>query len=266
MHASSRLIPDLSTVGRSGELAKNQKKKINKPTNIMKLKTLTTLASLGLAATSANAATIVYGFEGGAESGQILSIAATSNDFGNGITASNWGVNSGASGRPAHVQPTGSQNASSSHGSAYLIVEKGSSNDTHTFTITIPDLGGNTVNLTNLSFDFGEVGPDDGAPTWTISSDLGGGTITPNTANGVGTGNWNTDSASLALAGSFSGLNNTSVTFTLSNAAGGNNNTDTWGTWIDNVTLTGAVVAVPEPTTTALLGLGGLALILRRRK
>ena len=234
------------------------------------MKTITTstklaaLASLGLAATSANAATVVYGFEGGAETGQILSIAATSNDFGSGITASNWGVNSGASGRPAHVQPTGSQDGNSAHTSAYLIVEKGSSTDVHTFTITIPDLGSNSVNLTNLSFDFGEVGPDNGAPTWTISSDLGGGTITPNTANGVGTGNWNTDSASLALAGSFSGLNNTSVTFTLSNAAGGNNSTDTWGTWIDNVVLTGE--AVPEPSTTALLGLGGLALILRRRK
>jgi hypothetical protein len=34
--------------------------------------------------------------------------------------------------------------------------------------------------------------------------------------------------------------------------------------WFDNLTITGT--AVPEPTTTALLGLGGLALILRRRK
>ena len=231
----------------------------------MKFRLPFTITALLLGAVSipSQAATIVYGFEGGAESGQILSIAATSNDFGNGITASNWGVNSNDGGRPAHVQPLANQDGSSAHTSAFLIVEKGGNNDVHTFTITIPDLGAAMVNLTNLSFDFGEVGPDNGAPTWTISSDLGGGTITPGTANGNGTGNWNTDSASLALAGSFSGLNNTSVTFTLTNTAGGNNNTNTWGTWIDNVTLSGTVI--PEPST-ALLGAFGSLLLLRRRR
>jgi hypothetical protein len=38
------------------------------------------------------------------------------------------------------------------------------------------------------------------------------------------------------------------------------------GTLIDDVTLSVTAAAVPEPSTTALLGLGGLALILRRRK
>jgi len=35
---------------------------------------------------------------------------------------------------------------------------------------------------------------------------------------------------------------------------------------IDNLSLNGTVTAVPEPSSAALLGLGGLALILRRRK
>ena len=39
---------------------------------------------------------------------------------------------------------------------------------------------------------------------------------------------------------------------------------DAVNTTFDNINITGT--AVPEPTTTALLGLGGLALILRRRK
>ena len=38
------------------------------------------------------------------------------------------------------------------------------------------------------------------------------------------------------------------------------------GGWYQFDTITGDFTAVPEPTTTALLGLGGLALILRRRK
>ena len=87
-------------------------------------KTLSALTGLALVAGSAHAASIVYGFEGGAESGQFLSIAATSNDFGSGITTSNWDVNSGASGRPAHVQPLANQDGNSAHTSAYLIVEK----------------------------------------------------------------------------------------------------------------------------------------------
>jgi hypothetical protein len=35
---------------------------------------------------------------------------------------------------------------------------------------------------------------------------------------------------------------------------------------LDNIVLNGDVTAVPEPSSTALIGLGGLALILRRRK
>jgi hypothetical protein len=35
---------------------------------------------------------------------------------------------------------------------------------------------------------------------------------------------------------------------------------------VDNITVNGDVAAVPEPSSTVLLGLGGLALILRRRK
>lgn len=38
------------------------------------------------------------------------------------------------------------------------------------------------------------------------------------------------------------------------------------GLWIDNINAEYSAVAVPEPTSTALLGLAGLALILRRRK
>ena len=226
----------------------------------MKLKTLTTLASIGLAATSANAATIIYSFEtNNTAGGTNITHAASSNDFGSGITVSLWSATAGESGRPVYID--GQQ----------MRMEKGGSSDTHTFTITIPDLGSNTVSLTNLAFDYGKVGADNGVPTWTVTSDLGSGTITPNTANEASTSANISEFATMALAGTFTGLNNTNVTFTLVDAAGGNNNQGNNGannhySFIDNVTITGTVDAVPEPSTTALLGLGGLALILRRRK
>jgi len=44
------------------------------------------------------------------------------------------------------------------------------------------------------------------------------------------------------LGGTISGLNITSIIFTLPDSAGGNNNTLTLHTFIDNVTLTGKLV------------------------
>ena len=209
--------------------------------------------ALGLTAATSQAATIVYDFEGGdvaqANNISVTAVGNSSNDFGSGITISNWNVASPS----REVFVSGGQ----------VRAKKSGDTDTHTFTVTIPDLGSNSVTFTNFSFDFGEAGPDDGAPTWTVSSDFGGGVFTPNFANGTGTGSANDEDVSMALTG-FTGISNTTITFTLGDAAGGNNSGASMYTYIDNVVLTGEVV--PEPSTTALLGLGGLALILRRRK
>ena len=61
------------------------------------------------------------------------------------------------------------------------------------------------------------------------------------------------------------------VRFTITGPDSGDGRTNASVTWGGGsgeraVTLNGTVEAVPEPSTTALLGLGGLALILRRRK
>ncbi|QQL46056.1 PEP-CTERM sorting domain-containing protein [Sulfuriroseicoccus oceanibius] len=70
-------------------------------------------------------------------------------------------------------------------------------------------------------------------------------------------GSTNSFSVGQASLGSIEGIG----FYNAANGGGGNTN-------IDNVTLTGitGVAAVPEPSSAALLGLGGVAMILRRRK
>jgi hypothetical protein len=181
--------------------------------------------------------------------GRTITMAADSNDFGSGITASVWSATS----------PTRSIGFSGGAG-GQVQAQKSADTDTHTFSITIPDLAGATVDLSSLSFNWGEFGSEGGVPTWTISSTVG--SITPNTATST---NGSSQLSTLALSG-MSGLSNTTVTFTLLDNAQGNNKNNTFYTWFDNVNLTGVVnPAVPE-TSAALLGGLGMLLILRRRR
>jgi hypothetical protein len=102
-----------------------------------------------------------------------------------------------------------------------------------------------------------------GSETPVLSQD----TFTHTLVGGGDTSNGN----SVTLSG-LTNLTNVSVTFEFEvlygtgvNGTGGSNNNRF--AIIDDVQITGNVAqAVPEPTTTALLGLGGLALILRRRR
>lgn len=55
-----------------------------------------------------------------------------------------------------------------------------------------------------------------------------------------------------------------SLTFFLVGTQNSGGATRLWG--FDNISVSGTTIPVPEPSSTALLGLGGLALILRRRK
>lgn len=212
-----------------------------------------------MTAVSSHAATIIYGFDtNNATGGASITSNATSNTFTNGITTSVWTATAGdGSGRPVFIN--GQQ----------MRAEKGANADTHTFTITIPNLSALSLNLnlTNLSFDYGKVGGDTGAPSWTVTSNRAGGTITPNTAVIAPTGSNVSSSASMNLAGNFLNISPTStttITFTLVDAAGGNNNNGgVHYTFIDNVTLTGTVI--PEPSSALLGGLGMLCLLRRRR-
>ena len=200
--------------------------------------------ALCVSAVSSHAATIIFNFNNTIAYGSNLGAGSpvTTNDFsGDGVTVSNWTASSPS--RSIGVQ--GGQ----------VRALKSADTDTHQFTVTIPaDV---TLNLTSLSFNWGEFGNEGAVPTWTISSTVG--SITPNTATSTTA---SSQLATLALSG-MTGLTNRTVTFTLLDNSQGNNKNDTFYTFFDNVTLTGTVI--PEPSAALLGGLGMLALLRRHR-
>lgn len=121
--------------------------------------------------------------------------------------------------------------------------------------------------VTNLSFDF-----------VAYSGAVGGGDTGFITANGD-TGNWSDMNAGSDFTGHVSGGNGVGGVQLIgdnTNSLTGDSTvtsfnlgaTGTSSTWrIDNISVIGMTTeAIPEPSSAALLGLGGLALILRRRK
>lgn len=141
-----------------------------------------------------------------------------------------------------------------------MVAVKKTDTDTHTFTVTIPI--GVFVDFTALSFSYGNVGGDTSPANFTVTSTVSGGTFALQNVWTHTAGTFD-GTASMNLGGNFlSDLTNRTITFTLADSAGGNNNTLTLHTFIDNVTLTGAVV--PEPSS-ALLGDLGMLCLRRRR-
>lgn len=200
----------------------------------------------------ARAATIVYEF------GDTIAFATnlgagspvTSNGFsGDGITSSNWTATQSGSIRSVGVQG----------GQVRALKDTGT--DIHTFTVTIPTLV--SVDFTNLSFTYGNVGGDTAPANITVSSNVSGGTFSQDTWTHTASTNFS-GTANITLGGNFlSDLTNRTVTFTFSDAAQGNNSSTGMYTFIDNVTLTGTVI--PEPGAALLGSLGLLALLHRRR-
>jgi hypothetical protein len=214
---------------------------------------------LCLADTSTQAAVILYDFNSTTTAIDTTNKTApvSTNTFTDGVTGSTYAFNiTSGTGRDTAIKDGQTK------------AEPGSGNQTHVFSINIPDLGGSkTVSLTNLSFIFDTTKYDQTAPFtsspagWSLALSSG----TPAITSGAPTTKAMTP-YNIALSG-LTGLNNTSVTFTITDTSGGNNNNlNSFYTGFDDVQVTGDVAVVPESGSLALFCLGGLALVVRRRK
>ncbi len=187
-------------------------------------------------------------------------------NFNSGTTSSDTEINSTATFAPI---PNAANAGRSGDGNAFIRATATGTDlaaalaDTDVFTVTITADAGFQFNLTSINFDFG--GKSDTTAYVTNGVVYSGGVTLHDEAFSVVTGggtSYDTGNSDSLAAASFQGV--TSATFTFANYdnTGVASNTNRW----DNITIEGDVVAVPEPSSTALLGLGGLALILRRRK
>lgn len=222
----------------------------------------------GLAST-ANAATIGYNFDQGGLTGwttgpTTLTAAASNNDFGSGVTVSDYSFTGGtANGTPTESSRDRQIGFVGGQARAMLNNEDSEApytQETHSFVITIPV--GVTVDLTSLAWDSGTVFAEN---SWELDIVAGSGATFSTTGapfTDTAPDTLRTANNSEALSG-LTGLTNTTVTVTITDTSARNNNSNEFYSFVDNVVLTGA--AVPEPGSLALIGLGGLLVARRRR-
>lgn len=131
---------------------------------------------------------------------------------------------------------------------------------------TVTATAGSTLDLTTLTFDFARA--DRGTNDYAVRTSVDGFSAyaaLEDQAAPVGFPSVAGAAQSVDLsAAAYQGLSD--ITFRVIFDDRQNNNGGGSASVIDNIIVNGTVVPIPEPSSTALLGLGGLALILRRRK
>lgn len=227
----------------------------------MTKKTLITLgAAVAMSATSQAAVILDTGFTGVSEAGTTASGFAWTSATGAAAAASTSLTFTGSA--SGFISETaGTAEAGEPIGVAGNIETAGSWSTSFTFTAN-DNYDLSSFDISSYSISGG--GAHQGAPhqvTWNlIISDAG--QIFTGINGAIEAGGAAAEAFSIDTTGT-SLVSGTTYTFDLTVSS-----TDTGGNNIalNQLTLNGNVAAVPEPSSTALLGLGGLALILRRRK
>jgi hypothetical protein len=211
--------------------------------------------AIGFAAT-ASAATIVYDFN--SNDGVVAS-----NDFGSGVTVSDWTIVSGG-GSDFNAS---TWDALVADGMARGAARKASQGGiTMSFTVTID--ASTTIDLTGVTWENGmDTNGATMTPLWSLAITGEAGTATPasgTNANITASGFYGENKA--AALSNLTGLTDTTVTFTWDMTQEQRaNSVNIIANTMDDVVLTGTVV--PEPSSAALLlGLVGLGFLARRRR
>lgn len=163
----------------------------------------------------------------------IKTAPASTNTFAAGITASDYTITT-TSGRENAIIDDQTKAKCSNGGS-----------ELHSFTVTIPKLGGRTLTLTGLSFDFDTTHYDQSPPFtaypagWALTLSKGSAS---KTSGAPTTKTWTTENITLS---DLENLKETSVTFTIQDTSGGNNMNTYFYTGLDNVRITGKVDPPP---------------------
>lgn len=246
----------------------------------------TVIAAASLS-TSASAAVIAkYEFTGNTLSPTVLASNVDASDLtGNGLATTFRAAGTGAilGGNPApgigdtygnvtNRNMTGGASTGAFFGENFAATEADSVANNDYYQIVVQPEAGYTLNLASLTFDFaiGTTGSSNGIAFF-VRSDAGGDAFTTTLGRGGTTANAFSSLAPMDLTGAaFQGIDTGDpVTFRIyAYDRGSTSNTTSAsayaGFYFDNLQVSGEVI--PEPASFALLGLGGLLMLPRRRR